>query len=155
MICRARVFRPLVWAVELLNEPLGQQSLHVAKEDDVIFAVEVDPAVVAVLGIVALGLTGCHAIENLVERLVVDVTKNDVKILAKWHVTVAVDDETTHDALAAQTQMPVAPLVIECHKVEVLLRIVDAHGNLTDEVRGRQQFTRRVEEGHLCRAGTS
>ena len=44
--------------------------------------------------------------------------------------------------------MPVAPLVVECHKVEVLLRIVDAHGNLTDEVRGRQQFARRVEEGH-------
>lgn len=67
MICRARVFRPLVWTVELLNEPLGQQSLHVAKEDDVVFAVEINPAVVAVLGIVALGLTGCHAIENLVK----------------------------------------------------------------------------------------
>ena len=67
MIGLLGVCRPLIWAVELLNEPLGQQSLHVAKEDDVIFAVEVDPAVVAVLGIVALGLTGCHAIENLVK----------------------------------------------------------------------------------------
>ena len=101
MICCARVFRPLVWAVELLNEPLGQQSLHVAKEDDVIFAVEVNPTAVAVLRVVALGLTGCHAIENLVERLVVDVTKNDVKILAKWHVTIAMDDKAAHDALAA------------------------------------------------------
>ena len=121
MICRARVFRPLVWAVELLNEPLGQQSLHVAKEDDVIFAVEVDPAVVAVLGIVTLCLAGCRAVEDLVERLVVDIAKSDVKILTERHVTVAMDDKTAHDALAAQTQMPIAPLVIECHKVEVLL----------------------------------
>ena len=44
--------------------------------------------------------------------------------------------------------MSTPPLVVECHKVEVLLRIVDALGNLADKVRGSQQFTRRVEEGH-------
>ena len=117
----ARVFGPLIWAVELLNKRLGQKSLHVAKEDDVVLAVEVDPAVVAVLRIVALRLAGSHAIENLVERLVVDIAKSDVKILTEWHVTVTMDDEATHDALAAQAQMPIAPLVVECHKVEVLL----------------------------------
>ena len=67
MICRARIFRPLVWAVELLDEPLGQQSLHVAKEDDVVFAVEVDLAAVAVLGMVALRLAGCRAVEDVIE----------------------------------------------------------------------------------------
>ena len=102
MISCARVFGPLIWAVELLNKRLGQKSLHVAKEDDVVLAVEVDPAVVAVLRIVALRLAGSHAIENLVERLVVDIAKSDVKILTEWHVTVTVDDEATHDALAAQ-----------------------------------------------------
>ena len=44
--------------------------------------------------------------------------------------------------------MPVAPLVVECYKVKVLFRIVDALGNLTDKVRSSQQFARRVEEGH-------
>ena len=96
----------------------------------------------------ALRLAGSHAVEDLVERLVVDISQNNIEILAERHVTVTVDDETTHNALAAQTQMTIAPLVVECHKVEVLLRIVDALGNLTDEVRGRQQFARRVEEGH-------
>ena len=101
MIGCARVFRPLIWAVELLNELLGQQSLHVAKEDDVVLAVEVDPAAVAVLGIVALCLAGCRAVENLIERLAVDVAESDIKILAERHIAVAMDDEAAHDALAA------------------------------------------------------
>ena len=123
MIGCAWVYRPLIWAVELLNEAFGQKSLHVSHEDDVVLAVEVDPAVVAVLRVVTLCLAGCRAVEDLVERLVVDVAKNDVKILAEWHVTVAMHDEATHDALAAQTQMPIAPFIIERYKVEVLLRL--------------------------------
>ena len=98
---------------------------------------EVDPAVVAVLRVVALRLAGSHSVENLVERLAVDVAKSDVKILTERHVTVSVDDEAARNALAAQAQIPIAPLVIECHKIEVLLRIMDALGNLTDEVRSR------------------
>ena len=57
-ICLLRVCRPLVLAVELLNEPFGQQPLKVADEDNVILAMEVNPAGVAVTGVVALGLTG-------------------------------------------------------------------------------------------------
>ena len=44
-----RVCRPLIWAIELLDEPLGQQPLEVAHEDDVVLAVEVDPALIALL----------------------------------------------------------------------------------------------------------
>ena len=43
------VCRPLVRAVELLNEPFGQQPLEVAYKDDVVLAVEVNPTAVAVL----------------------------------------------------------------------------------------------------------
>jgi len=146
----ARVFRPLIWTVELLYEAFRQKSLHVSHENDVIFAVEVNPAAVAVLGIMALHLAGCHAIENLVERLTMNIAKSNVEILAKWYITVAVDDKTAHDALAAQTQMSVTPLVVECYEVEVFLRLVDARRNLADEVRGRQQFARCVEECHCA-----
>lgn len=66
-ICLLGVFRPLIWAIELLYEPLGQQPLEVAHEDDVILTVEVYPAVVAVMGVVALGLTSRCTVENLVE----------------------------------------------------------------------------------------
>ena len=101
MIGCSRVFRPLVCAIEFLNKALGQKALKVSHENDVIFAVEVNPAVVAVLGIMALRLAGCHAVENLVESLAMDIAKSDVKILTERHVTVAMDDKTAHNALAA------------------------------------------------------
>ena len=49
----------------------------------------------------ALRLAGCCAVENLVKRLTMDISQYDVEILAERHVTVTVDDEATHDALAA------------------------------------------------------
>ena len=102
-ICLLRVCRPLVLAVELLNKPFGQQSLKVAHEDDVILTVEVYPALIAVLGILALGLTCGFTVENLVKRLLMDIPQHHFKILAERYVTVAMHDEATHDALAAQT----------------------------------------------------
>ena len=101
MISCAWVIRPLIGAVELLNEALGQKALKVSHENDVIFAVEVNPAAVAVFRVVALSLAGCRAIEDIVERLTMDISQYDVEILTEWHVTVTVDDETTHNALAA------------------------------------------------------
>ena len=49
---------PLIRAVELLDEPFGQQPLEVSHKDDVVLTMEVNPAVVAVMGVVALRLTG-------------------------------------------------------------------------------------------------
>ena len=97
------VCRPLIWAVELLDEPFGQQSFKVTHEDNVILTVEVNPTIVAVTGIVALRLTGRCAVENLVERLLMDIPQHHVKILAERHVTIAMHYQATHDALAAQT----------------------------------------------------
>jgi hypothetical protein len=50
---------------------------------------------------VALRLAGSHAVEDLVESLAMDIAKSDVKILTERHVTVAMDDKTAHNALAA------------------------------------------------------
>ena len=61
---------------------------------------EIDPAVVTLPGISALGLTSQRAIENIIKRQLMDVAQLDIKILAQRHVTVAVDDQTAHDALA-------------------------------------------------------
>ena len=142
------VCRPLVLTVELFDEPFGQHSLKVTHKDDVVLSMEVDPAVVTVTGIVALRLTGRCPVENLVERLLMDIPQHHVKILTEWDVTVAMHDEATHDALAAQSKMSVSPFVIECHEVVILLRVVDALGNLLHKIRCRQQFARRVEESH-------
>ena len=98
-----RVCRPLIRTVDLLDEPFGQHSLKVAHEDDVILTVEVDPAVVAVPGILALRLTCRCTVENLVERLLMDIPQHHVEILAERYIAVAMHDEATHDALAAQT----------------------------------------------------
>ena len=148
MICLLGICLPLILAVELLNEPFGQQTLEVAHQDDVVLAVEVDPAVIAVLGILVLSITGRYAVENLVKRLLVDIPQHHIKILAEWNVTIAMHDETAHNTLAAEPKISIAPFVIECHEVVVLLRVVDALGNLLHEVRCREQFTCRIEEGH-------
>ena len=128
------IIRPLVWSIKLLYEPFGQKSLYVTKEDNVIFAVEVNPAVVTLLGVVTLCLAGCRAIEDVVERMAMDIAKRDIKILTEWYITVTVDDKTAHDALAAQSQVAITPLVIKSHKVVVLLSVVDALGNLPHKV---------------------
>ena len=133
-ICLFRVCRPLIRTIDLLNEPFGQHSFKVTHKDDVVLTVEVYPALIAVLGILALGLTCRCTVEYLVERLLMDIPQYHIKILAERYVTVAMHNEATHDTLAAQPQMSVPPFVIECYEVEVLLRIVDALGNLTDEV---------------------
>ena len=73
LICLLGICLPLILAVELLNEPLGQQTLEVAHQDDVVLAVEVDPAVVTLLGVLALSLARLAAIEDLVECLFVDI----------------------------------------------------------------------------------
>lgn len=67
MISCAGVFRPLVGAIELFNEAFGQKPFKVSQEDDVVLAVEVDPATVAVLGEMALHLAGRPAIEDVIE----------------------------------------------------------------------------------------
>ena len=72
----------MVRAVELLNEPLGEQSLEIAHQDDVVFSVEVNPAVVTFLRVVVLYLTSLDAVEDVIKRLSVDVAKYGVKVLA-------------------------------------------------------------------------
>ena len=134
MISGAWIIRPLVWSIEFLYELFGQKSFHVTKEDDVIFAMEVDPAAVAVLGILALRLARLGGVEYLVESLMVNISEHDIKILTKWYISIAVNDETAHDALAAQSQVAITPLVIKGHKVVVLLSVVDAFGNLPHKV---------------------
>ena len=144
------VCRPLIRAVEFLDEPFGQQPLEVADEDDVVLAMEVDPAVVAVVGVVALSLTGRCAVENLVKRLLVDIPQYHVKVLAERNVTIAMHNEAAHDTLTTKPKMSVSPFVIECHEVVILLRVVDALGNLLHKIRCCQQFARRIEEGHCA-----
>ena len=62
-----RVIRPLVWAIDMLDNLFGQQTLQIAEKDNIILAVEVDPTVVAVLGIVTLSLTCRLAVEDFIE----------------------------------------------------------------------------------------
>ena len=77
-----------------------------------------------------------------------DVAQFDTKVLAKWHITIAMHHKIAHNALAAQPQPSVAPFVIESHKVKVLLRVVDTLGNLLHEIRCSQQFARCIKKGH-------
>ncbi len=82
MIGHFGVICPLIGTIELFNEPFGQKSLEVAYQDDVILAVEINPAAITLPGISALGFTGLIAVENIIQRLIVDVAQLDIKVLA-------------------------------------------------------------------------
>ncbi len=92
MIGHFGVISPLIGTIESFNEPFWQQTLEVAHQDDVILAMKVNPTPITLSGISALGFTGLIAIENIIQRLIVDVAQLDVKILTQRHVPVAVDD---------------------------------------------------------------
>ena len=78
MISYARVISPLIRPVELFDETFREQSLQIAKEDNVIFAMKVYPATVAVPRILALCLTRLIAVENIIKRFVMDIAQYDI-----------------------------------------------------------------------------
>ena len=139
---------PLVFAVEPLHHALGHDALEVADEDDVVLAVEVDPAAVALLLVLTLELAAGSAVEYLVERLVVDIAQHDVEVLADGHVAVAVDYEGALDALAAEIEIAFAPLLVESHIVVVFLGVVDIVRDALGEMVGREKVAGGVEEIH-------
>ena len=101
MIGHFGVISPLIGTIEAFNEPFGQKSFKSAHQDDIILAVEVNPAAIALPGISALGFTGLIAVDNVIERLLMDVAQLDIKVLAQRHIPIAVYDETAHDVLAS------------------------------------------------------
>lgn len=78
MISYARVISPLIRPVELFDETFRQQSLQIAKEDNIIFAMEVYPTAVAVPRILTLCLTRLIAVEKIIKRFVMDIAQHDI-----------------------------------------------------------------------------
>ena len=64
---------PLIWAIELFNESFGEEPFQISHKDDVVLAMEVDPTVIAMMGIMTLCLTCFPTVEYLVERLLMDI----------------------------------------------------------------------------------
>ena len=91
---------------------------------------EVNPTVVAVLGVLALSLARLTAVEDFVERLTMNIAQHDIQILAKRHIPIGVNNETAYDALTSQSQVAIAPLIIKSHEVEVFLGLTYARRNL-------------------------
>ena len=82
MIGHLGVISPLIWTIESFNECFWQHALEVAHQDDVILTVEVNPAAVTLPGIPTLSFTSLCTVENVIERLLVNVAQVDVKVLA-------------------------------------------------------------------------
>ena len=139
---------PPVFAVEPLHHALWHHAFEVAQEDDVVLAVEVHPAAVAVLVVLALELAARRTVEYLVERLLVDVAQHHVEVLADGHVAVAVDHKGALDALAAEFEITLAPLLVEGYVVVVFLSVVDILRDALCEVVGIEEVAGGVEEVH-------
>ena len=72
------IARPLIMSVEDLHELFRKEPLEVTHKNNIVLAVEVNPAAIAFLGILALGI-GCLAgIKYFVQGFVVYVAQHDV-----------------------------------------------------------------------------
>ena len=70
--------RPLIFAVEKLDQSFGKHLFEVSQKDDVVFPMVVDPAVVAGVRIAALRLTSWARVENLVQCVVMNVAQDHI-----------------------------------------------------------------------------
>ena len=78
----------------------------------------------------------------------VDVAKDAVKILAQRHIAVGMDDDLAADTEAGETEVPVAPLVVECYIVVVLAGAMDGSRDAGGEVGGGKEVAGGIEECH-------
>ena len=65
---------PLIFAIEALDKPFRKQSFQIAYEDDVVFAMEINPTAIAMLRIEALCLLRLFTIEDFVKSLRMDIS---------------------------------------------------------------------------------
>ena len=93
LISHVGVICPLVLAIERFDEELRQEAFHIADKDDVIFAVEVNPALIALFAVLALCAGGSLSVENLIQAVFMQVTQVDTKILTQGHIAIRMDDE--------------------------------------------------------------
>ena len=99
---------PLIFAVEPFYHLLGDDFLEVAQQDDIILTMEVNPAGVAVFGILALHM-GCLArIEYLIQRVLVYVAEFHAQVLAQRHIPIRMNNQFAEYALTLQFQMAVS-----------------------------------------------
>ena len=73
-----------------------------------------------------------------------------IKVLAQRHIAIGVNHQFAEYALAAQFEISVSPFLIQCHKIEILFRVVYALRNVLDIILhvGGEQFGCGVEEVH-------
>ena len=120
---------PLIFAVEPFYHLLGDDFLEVAQQDDVILAMEIDPAGVAVLGILALYMSGLARIEYLIQRVLMNVAKFHAQVLAQRHIPIGMNDQFAEYALASQLQMAVSPLLVQSDKIEIFFCLMNVGRN--------------------------
>lgn len=84
---------PLVLSIESLNKFLWKDFFQIAEQYNVIFPMEIDPATIAFLRMPALSGYAFCRVENLVKRFFLDITQNNIKILANRHIAIGMDYE--------------------------------------------------------------
>lgn len=58
-----------------------------------------------------------------------NIAKFDIKILAKWHITIGMYNQFAEYALTAKFQVSISPFFIQCNKIEVFFCFVYALRN--------------------------
>ena len=93
---------PLIFAVEPFYHFLGDDILEVAQQDDIILTMEVNPAGIAILGILALHMRCLARIEYLIQRVLVYVAEFHTQVLAQRHIPIRMNNQFAEYALTPQ-----------------------------------------------------
>ena len=75
------VAAPPIGTVCFFNNLFREEPFECAEQDNVVFAMEVYPAAVAVSAVVTLKTPGCRAVPDVVECMAVDIAEDAVEIL--------------------------------------------------------------------------
>lgn len=143
---------PLIFAIKGFYQSFGQYAFKLAEQDDVIFSMKVYPASVAFPTISALHCASMLCIENLIQRLLMDIAQHDTQVLAQRHISICVYDQFAENAVTPQMQMTLPPFVVERDKIVILLCVMNVLRYLRHIVLHvcLQEFGSRVEKVHCA-----
>jgi hypothetical protein len=86
---------------------------------------EVYPAFIALMGILALQLNCYLCVEYFVQRLLMNVAQYDTQVLAQRYIAIGVDYQFTEYTVTAQAQISITPFFIEGYKIVIFICIMD------------------------------
>lgn len=125
------ILTPLIIAEHLAVEPAGEKSFEVPVKDEVVFAVEVDPALVAVVVVILERIYRLLLGDDLIKGIVVDVAQVQIQVHANRDIAVGQNHNAVEDAFARKNQVAGFPLIVQDQVIVVFFEFFQDLWNFT------------------------